>query len=70
MWYDAMALAYKLCVHSFALLKILFSFVFYGHYAQTNIAIMYMREQTCDTRYDTNICTTMIWYVCDGKYDH
>ena len=30
---------------------------------------MYMREQTCDTRYDTNICTTMIWYVCYGKYD-
>ena len=29
---------------------------------------MYMREQTCDTRYDTKICTTMIWYVCYGKY--
>ena len=36
--------------------------------AQTKIAIVYMREQTCDTRYDTNICTTMIWYVCYGKY--
>ena len=38
------------------------------HNAQTKIAIVYMREQTCDTRYDTNICTTMIWYVCYGKY--
>ena len=38
------------------------------HNAQTKIAIAYMREQTCDTRYDTKICTTMIWYVCYGKY--
>ena len=38
------------------------------HNAQTKIAIVYMREQTCDTRYDSNICTTMIWYVCYGKY--
>ena len=40
------------------------------HNAQTKIAIVYMREQTCDTRYDTNICTIMVWYVCYGKYDH
>ena len=36
--------------------------------AQTKIAIVYMREQTSDTRYDSNICTTMIWYVFYGKY--
>ena len=66
-----MAIAYKL----FALFLCLkaYSLVFIWpilHYAQTKIAIVYMREQTCDTRYDTNICTTMIWYVCYGKYDH
>ena len=38
--------------------------------AHTTIAIVYMREKTCDTRYDTNICATMVWYVCYGKYDH
>ena len=31
------------------------------HNAQTKIEIVYMREHTCDTRYDTN----MIWYVCN-----
>ena len=57
----------------FSLLKSLFFFSFVWpllHNAQTKIAIVYMREQTCDTRYDSNICTTMIWYVCYGKYDH
>ena len=52
------------------LLKSLFLFFLWPllHNAQTKIAIVYMREQTCDTRYDSNICTTMIWYVCYGKY--
>ena len=31
------------------------------HNAQTKIAIVYMRERYCDTRYDTD----MIWYVCN-----
>ena len=53
MWYDAMALAYKLFVHSFSLLKSLFFFCMATlRNAQTKIAIVYMREQSCDTRDD------------------
>ena len=52
MWYDAMAIAYKLFVHSFSLLK---SFFLYGHDAQTKIAIVYIREKSCDTRDDMMI---------------
>ena len=71
MWYDAMALSYKFFVLSFFCLKALFLLFFLWpllHNAQTKIAIVYMREQTCDTRYDTNICTTddmvcMLWEV-------
>ena len=53
MWYDAMSLAYKL----FALFVLLKSFISLFvwplfHNAQTKIAIVYMREQTCDTRDD------------------
>ena len=55
---------------SFFCLKALFLFFVWPllHNAQTKIAIAYMQEQTCDTRYDTKICITMIWYVCYGKY--
>ena len=55
-----MAIAYKLFVLS--LLKSLFFFLLATlRNAQTKIAIVYMREQTCDTRgwYDD---TNMIWY--------
>ena len=53
MWYDAMALAYKLFALSL-LLKSLFSFFRWLllHNAQNKIAIVYMREQSCDTRDD------------------
>ena len=53
MWYDAMAIAYKLFA-LFLLLKSLFFFL-YGHDAQTMIAIVYIREQSCDTRFDMMI---------------
>ena len=54
MWYDAMALAYKLFVHSFSLLKsFILSFLWpLLHNAQTKIAIVYMREQACGTMDD------------------
>ena len=53
MWYDAMALAYKPFVHSLSLLKSLFFFCMDTlRNAQTKIAIVYMREQTCGTRDD------------------
>jgi hypothetical protein len=60
MWYDAMALAYKLFVHSFSLLKSLFfSFLFFDmatmRNAQTKIEIVYMREQSCGTQHDMMI---------------
>ena len=62
MWYDAMALAYKLFVHSFSLLK---SFILFWNMAmlnaQTKVAIGYIREQSCDTRDD------MI-PICCGMY--
>lgn len=65
MWYDAMALAYKLFVHSFSLLKSLFSFFLYGHFGQcTNqdSDCVYAGTNLRHTRwYDTN----MIWYVCN-----
>ena len=54
MWYDAMALAYKLFVHSFSLLKSLFIFLYMDtmRNAQTKIPIGYIQEQTCGTRDD------------------
>ena len=53
MWYDAMALAYKLFALSLLLKSLLF-FVCMAtlRNAQTKIEIVYMREQTCDTRDD------------------
>ena len=56
MWYDAMALAYKLFVFSFFCLKA-YSFFCRAalRNAQTKIAIVYMREQSCDTRDDMMI---------------
>ena len=50
---------------SFFCLKALFLFFLWPllHNVQTKIAIAYMREQNCDTRYDTN----MIWYVFNGR---
>ena len=65
MWYDAMALAYKLFVHSFSLLKSLFFFL-YGHFTKcTNqdSNCVYAGTNFWHKRwYDTN----MIWYVCNG----
>ena len=66
MLYDAMALAYKLFVHSFSLLKILFFFL-YGHFAKcTNqdsncvyAGTILWHNGWCDTK--------MIWYVCNGR---
>ena len=54
MWYDAMALAYKLFALSLSWLKALFLFFVWPllHNAQTKIAIVYMREQTCDAKDD------------------
>ena len=56
MWYDAMALAYKLFALSL-LLKILLIFLYMAtmRNAQTEIAIGYIREQSCDTRDDMMI---------------
>ena len=69
MWYDAMALAYKL----FALLFCLKAYSFFVcmatfQNAQTKIAIVCMREQTCDTRDDM----IPIWYgmYAMGGVDH
>ena len=63
MWYDAMALAYKLLCSSL-LLKSLFFFFFVWplfHNAQTKIAIVYMREQTWGT-WDDMITRWYLWY--------
>ena len=64
LWYDAIALAYKLFVHPFSLLKsLLFFWIATLPNAQTKIANVYMREQSCDTRDDMMI---PIWY---GMYE-
>ena len=65
---DAIDIAYKLFALFSFCLKAYSPFFIWPlmRNAQTKIAIVYMWEQTCDTRYDTN----MIWYVCNGKYDH
>ena len=52
MWYDAMALAYKLFAHSFCLKAYSFLCMATLRNAQTKIAIVYMPEQSCDTRDD------------------
>ena len=69
MWY-AMAIAYKLFVHSFSLLKSLFFFFFFVwplmRNAQTKIAIVYMREQSCDTRDDMMIPKWYGMYAMEG----
>ena len=54
---NAMALAYKLFALSFSLLNSLFFFLDMAtlRNAQTKIAIVYMREQTCGTRDDMMI---------------
>ena len=55
MWYDAMAIAYKLFA-LFLLLKSFISFLWPLWYnAQTKIAIVYMWERSCDTRDDMMI---------------
>ena len=59
MWYDAMALAYKLLSSSLLLKSLFFFYMATMRNAQTKIAIVYMREQSCDTRYDMMI---PIWY--------
>ena len=52
-YFDAMAIAYKLFALSLLLLKSLFFFdMDTMRNAQTKIAIVYMREQSCDTRDD------------------
>ena len=68
LWYDAMALAYKLFVHSFSLLKSLFFFFDMATYAKcTN------QDSNC-VYAGTNLWhkgwhdTNMIWYVCNGRY--
>jgi hypothetical protein len=57
MRYDAMALAYKLLCSLSLLLKSLFSFFCMAtmRNAQTKIAIVYLREQTCGTSDDMMI---------------
>ena len=68
MGYDAMHFLQAYLLFLFCLKAYSFFDMVTMRNAQTKIAIVYMREQTCDTRYDSNICTTMIWYVCYGKY--
>ena len=59
LWYDAMALAYKLfALFSFASKLILFFYMATMRNAQTKVAIGYIREQYCDTRDDM----IPIWY--------
>ena len=59
MWYDATVLAYKLFALSLFLKSLLFFCIWLLlHNAQTKIAIVCMREQTCDTRDDM----IPIWY--------
>ena len=64
-YFDAMAIAYKLFAHSFSLLKSLFSFFLYGHFAKcTNqdSNCVYAGTNLRHTRwYDTD----MVWYVCN-----
>jgi hypothetical protein len=58
MWYDAMAISYKLFALSLLLKSfILFFFLIWPFLrnAQTKIAIVYMREQSCGTRDDMMI---------------
>ena len=66
MWYDAMALAYKLFALSLLLKSLLF-FCMYGHFAKcTNqdSNCVYAGTKLRHTRwYDTN----MTWYVCNGS---
>ena len=53
MWYDCIAIAYKLLFSLFLCLKAYSFFVWpLLHNAQTKIAMVYMREQACDTGYD------------------
>ena len=65
MWYDAMALAYKLFALSLLLKSLLF--FLYGHFGKcTNqdSNCVYAGTNLRHTRwYDTN----MIWYVCNGS---
>ena len=64
MWYDVMALAYKLFVHSFFCLKAYSFFLYMAtlQNAQIKIVIVYMREQTWGTQDDM----IPIWY---GMYE-
>ena len=70
MWYDAMAIAHKLLCSSLLLKSLFFFFVCMAtlQNAQTKIAIVCMREQTCDTRDDM----IPIWYgmYAMGGVDH
>ena len=71
MWYDAMALAYKLLCSLSLLLKSFISSFFSMatlHNAQTKIAIVYMREQSCDTR-DDMIPRRYGMYAMEGGTD-
>ena len=52
MWYDAMALAYKLFAHSFCLKAYSFFCMATLRNAQTKIANLYWWEQSCDTMDD------------------
>ncbi len=69
MWYDAMALAYKLFALSFSFLKSLFSFFGYGHNAKCT-------NQDSNCVYAGTILwhkgwyddINMIWYVCNRGY--
>ena len=67
MWRDAMAIAYKLFAFFFSLLK---SFFFLANMrnAQTKIASVYMREQSCDTRDDMMIPRRGM-YAMEGRID-
>ena len=64
MWDDAMAIVYKLFV-LFASKLILFYMSTMWN-AQTKIAIVYMREQSCDIRDDMVIPIWYGMYVMEG----
>ena len=65
MWYDAMALAYKLlCSLFFFCLKAFFSMATFAQCTNQDSNCVYAGTNLRHTRwYDTN----MIWYVCNGR---
>ena len=67
----SLCLSFLFCLKACLALSLLSSFD--GHLCKTSrtkLAIVYMLWQPCETRDGTKICTKMIWYACNGSYDH